>query len=980
MLADPKRVQSVFALALDAGDASGRAAILDRECANDNELRRRVEGLLQAHDAPGSFFVDRTDELAHGNEKAHINAEGSTIAGRYKLREQIGEGGMGTVWIAAQQEPVRRLVALKLIKPGLDSKFVLARFEAERQALALMDHPNIAKVLDGGCTEHGRPYFVMEYVKGVPITQYCDEAQLTIRQRLELLLPVCHAVQHAHQKGIIHRDLKPSNILICLYDGRPVPKVIDFGLAKALHQPLTEQSLHTAHGILLGTPLYMSPEQAEFNNLDVDTRTDIYSLGVILYELLTGSTPLAKQRLKIAAYQEIIRLIKEDEPPKPSTRLSGSLSSPSIAAQRKIEPAKLTRLVRGDLDWIVMKALEKDRNRRYETAIGLAEDVQHYLNNDPVQACPPTTWYRFRKTAIRNKGALITGGLIAAALASAVVTLAISNWMIVQERNEKSQALADAKANLDTAERQRKRAERHSSRAFNAVNEMLTLVAQNPLSRFPQMEATRRDLLKQAITMYQGLIQENDPDPSARYETARAFHKIAGVYPMLGQHQEAEVAVGKALEIFEQLVREFPNNIEYRNSLAEVHRTRGPNLRSKSPHAAETHLRRAIELYEQLATEDSQRFRGPLSDAICGLAYHLTIDGTGRHQEAERYFLTALQLREELVAAGTVPVIVLVATCNSFGILLRQTGRPDEAERLHRRALALVDRIPAFSSNSTSSDPRLERARTRIHLAYGLVAQNKREEAIQFALEAVAIFKESADEFPLSTLYLAELVPSYQYLGRTLERAGRHAEALEALQQALKMAENLSAVDPTSGVAERSMVDVLATLIRFRPETGTSVDECFRRLCQLNPKDSLAQNHLAWYLVTLPDPKYRDAGRAVEVAKKSVEQSPKNGLYLNTLGVSRFRAGDYETAIADLEKSRELLNNGQDSFNTFFLAMAHWKLGNKEAARKWYDQAVTWMENHQPKNEELVRFRAEAEEMFKQEPGDSDRDVKNTPN
>ena len=297
---------------------------------------------------------------------------GTVVAGRYKLLEAIGEGGMGTVWVAEQTQPVRRKVALKLIKPGMDSKSVLARFEAERQALAVMDHPNIAKVLDGGLTETGRPFFVMEYVKGVPITEYCEATRLSVPERLQLFVQVCQAVQHAHQKGIIHRDLKPSNILVAPYDDRLVPKVIDFGLAKAMYQSLTEQTLHTAHETVLGTPLYMSPEQAQLNNLDIDTRSDLYSLGVLLYELLTGTTPLEKQRFKEAAWDEIRRIIREEEPPRPSMRLSSSKMLPSLAAGRQTEPARLTKLVRGELDWIVMKALEKDRTRRYETANGLA--------------------------------------------------------------------------------------------------------------------------------------------------------------------------------------------------------------------------------------------------------------------------------------------------------------------------------------------------------------------------------------------------------------------------------------------------------------------------------------------------------------------------------------------------------------------------------------------------------------------------------
>lgn len=381
---------------------------------------------------------------------------GAIISDRYKLRENIGEGGMGSVWVAEQLQPVKRRVAIKLIKAGMDSKQVLARFEAERQALALMDHPNIAKVFDGGMTEQGRPYFVMEYVKGVPFTEYCDKARLSLKERLELFIPVCQAVQHAHHKGIVHRDLKPSNILICLYDGNPVPKVIDFGLAKAMHQQLTEHSIYTAHGIMVGTPLYMSPEQAEHNNLDVDTRTDVYSLGVVLYESLTGSTPLERDQIRQAAYAEVVRLIKEVEAPRPSTRLSGSLSLPNIAAQRNIDPKHLQRALVGDLDWIVMKALEKERSRRYETANGLSKDVERFLNNEAVEACPPSGWYRASKYIRRHKaqmaaGAFVLFAVVVAAIgfawgwkrsSDATATIERSLVEVTRERDAKEKALS----------------------------------------------------------------------------------------------------------------------------------------------------------------------------------------------------------------------------------------------------------------------------------------------------------------------------------------------------------------------------------------------------------------------------------------------------------------------------------------------------------------------------------------------------------
>jgi serine/threonine protein kinase/tetratricopeptide (TPR) repeat protein len=459
---DFKQVREIFLAAVERADPKERESYLRQACGDDAPLRHRVEALLRRHDQADNFLEQPALDPAallsatppHEQDTGLRQDTAGTRLGPYQLLQKIGEGGMGAVWIAEQQEPVRREVAVKVIRAGLDSAPVVARFEAERQALALMDHPHIAKVHDGGSTADGRPFLVMELVKGVPITRYCDEQRLTPRQRLELFVPVCEAIQHAHQKGVIHRDVKPSNVLVVPYDGRPVVKVIDFGIAKAVGPRLTEKSLHTEFGTLVGTLEYMSPEQAELNNQDIDTRSDVYSLGVLLYELLTGTTPLTAERLARSPLLEVLRVIREEEPPRPSTRLSDSKEAlPSISAQRQTEPAKLCKLLRGELDWLVLKALEKDRNRRYDTANAFARDVAHFLNDEPVEACPPSAAYRLKKFIGRNKGKVIAASVVLCSLLAGMIGTTMGLVWAVRERDAKEDARKDAVASEAEAQK-----------------------------------------------------------------------------------------------------------------------------------------------------------------------------------------------------------------------------------------------------------------------------------------------------------------------------------------------------------------------------------------------------------------------------------------------------------------------------------------------------------------------------------------------
>ena len=544
------REESLFADALLIADRVAREAFLDHACDGDAGLRARIAKLLAAHAASDNFFGECIANFGAGTGNVqdpadlmdHVDGSESTgekigsLVGRYRLLRPLGEGGCGEVYLAEQEEPVRRRVALKVIKLGMATKNVIARFEVERQALALMDHPNIAKVLDAGATEQGRPYFVMELVGGVKITTFCDEHQLDARQRLDLFIQVCQAIQHAHQKGVIHRDIKPSNILVSVQDGVSMPKVIDFGIAKATASRLTDETTFTAAGQFVGTPAYMSPEQAELSGLDVDTRSDIYSLGVLLYELLTGRTPFDQKELVSSGLDEMRRKLREVDPQRPSTLLT-SLDNAALTAtarSRHIDPPKLIRSLKGDLDWIVMKTLEKDRRRRYETANALSLDIQRYLNNEPVNARPPSKIYRLQKLVMRNKAVYISVTLVAITL---ITGLVVSTHLFFQEREarfEADRARANEKQLRQEAEAREKVTQAAVLLSHGEVAEADALLDPIPIALFsPSTEATSvfrtlgdwnmlQGKWKEAANRYAVLVQVNQVDKEDRTDAATA--------------------------------------------------------------------------------------------------------------------------------------------------------------------------------------------------------------------------------------------------------------------------------------------------------------------------------------------------------------------------------------------------------------------------------------------------------------------------
>jgi eukaryotic-like serine/threonine-protein kinase len=773
MKVEPGQVKGIFLHAVENCAPGEWGTYVDQACGENAELRRRVMLLLDAHQTVDTL-IDTPEPAGAGSADS---MQPGTMIGPYKLLQPIGEGGMGMVYMAEQTEPVRRTVALKLIKAGMDSRQVLARFGAERQALALMDHPNIAKVHDAGTTDAGRPYFVMELVKGVPITTFCDERRLTLRDRLDLAIPVCQAVQHAHQKGIIHRDLKPSNILVALYDGKPVPKIIDFGVAKATGPRLTDQTLYTEFGTVVGTFEYMSPEQAELNQLDIDTRSDIYSLGVLLYELLTGSTPLQLKRIKQSLFLEVLRLIREEESPRPSLRLSRTDELPSIAACRDVEPRKLSGLLRGELDWIVMKALEKDRNRRYETANGLAADLRRYLDDEPVQACPPSGRYRFGKFARRHRLGLTLAGMFAAAMLIGLAGLTVSIVLISRSYAAERAAHRRAEANFE--------------RARGAVDEFFTTVSQSKLLDVPGLQPLRKELLDAAVRYYRALADERIDDPTVRAGLAVAHFRLAEVNFEVDRNDDAVRELGAGLALVEQLLQQNPSNSElFRRMPGFWKGTRKMPGRVTMPSdgpATERTIQQFLRIWERLS---SQYPAQPALQSDLATVYNKQsrfLAGVGRPDEATASSQKGVALWERLIRAYPNHPEYQAALAEEYQLLAGLLGaRGDRGAQVK-----LMDTAFALREKLTASYPDVAPYQEDLANSIALKAdllfrEGKTTEAeANYRLVAEA-WQKLAGKYPGADVYRVQLLTTLERLGDLAKSAGRLEDAVKAIRQALE--------------------------------------------------------------------------------------------------------------------------------------------------------------------------------------------------